>query len=551
MAHDPVDVVIVGSGAGGSPVAFELTRAGIKTVVLEKGRALADSDLDHDEIKMCRRNFFIPYPHQEPHTMRFGESGHSSRTNEGWTSNVVGGGTVHMSGYFMRMHPVDFRLRTTLGKVSGANISDWPIAYNDLEPYYARAEREVGVSGRWKTHPFEEPRSSDYPMPPLNEHKFADEIDAVGKKLGFHPFPTPRGIASRSYRGRMACMYCALCGSYGCEVRAKGSTSVSLLPVAQATGHLDLRPECMATEISVDASGRATGVVYRDKNGITQFQPAKVVVVAATAIESARLLLSSKSKRFPNGLGNDSGLVGKNLVFSGLGKAHGLFRHRGRPDRAWMTEPSPFIQRSMQDFYMLEKPVDGLQKVGTILFDFYHPNPINNAERVSGRGEGALWGKKLKEALRDQAAGARCVGFETFAEYLPTSGSYVDLDPDVKDRWGAPVARITIGRHELDLKATKLLTDKGLAVLNGLGADSTSVTITHGETKILQGGTCRFGTDPGSSVLNADCRMHLSPNVYVSDGSFLPTSGGVPLTLTILANAFRVGERLAKTLRKG
>src|SRR5262249_37937704 len=162
---------------------------------------------------------------------------------------------------------------------------------------------------------------------------------------------------------------------------------------------------------------------------------------------------------------------------------------------------------------------------GTILSDFYHPNPIYNAERVAGRGVEARWGTALKQALRDEAAGARCLGFETFAEYLPTAGTYVDLDPEVKDRWGAPVARITVGRHALDQKATRLLLDRGLEVLRALGADSTAVTLAHGETKTLQGGPCRFGADPSTSVLDPTCRMHCVPNVYVSDGSFLPSSG--------------------------
>jgi choline dehydrogenase-like flavoprotein len=547
--HDPVDVVVIGSGAGGSPVAYELAQAGVKVVVLEKGRQLADEELDHDEIKMCRRNFFVPYPHHEPHTMRMGESGKPMRTNEGWTANVVGGGTVHMSGYFLRMHPVDFKLKTTLGKISGASIEDWPIKYEDLEKYYARAEREIGVSGRWKAHPFEEPRSSDYPLPPLEEHPFAQRIDEASKKLGLHPFPTPRGIVSKPYRGRQACSYCALCGSYGCEIRAKSSTAVSLLPAAVATGKCEIRPRSLVTEISVDDAGKATGAVYRDEHGVTHFQPARFVVVACTAIESARLLLMSRSKRFPSGLANDSGLVGRNLVFSGLAKAHGIFKHKGKTGVEWMTDPRPFVQRSMQDFYLLDKPLDGLRKVGTILFDFYHPNPINNAERVSGRGETALWGKALKDALRDQASGARCLGFETFAEYLPTSGSYVDLDPEVKDKWNLPVARITISRHPLDLAASKLLLGKGLEVLRALGPESTETTIDHGETKILQGGTCRFGKDPSVSVLDPNCRAHSVPNLYVTDGSFLPTSGGVPLTLTILANSFRVADHLKKVVK--
>jgi len=555
MSAEPVDVVVVGSGAGGAPVAHEAAAAGLKVVVLEKGRRYRDDELDHDEIRMCRRNFFVPFVADEPHTLRHGAEAAATRTTEGWVANVVGGGTVHMAGYFHRLHPVDFHLGKALGRVPGASLADWPIDYADLEPFYARAEREVGVSGVWRAHPFEEPRSADYPMPPLFEHGFARRIDAACGPLGYHPFPTPRAITSREYRGRSACGFCALCASYGCEMGAKGSTAATLLPAAEATGNCEVRARSMATEIPVGKDGRVTGVVYRAADGASAFQPARVVVVAATAIESARLLLLSRSTRFPRGLGNDSGLVGRNLVFSGQSKGEARF-DLGRAERAgeaWLRDAAPFVQRSMQDFYLLDQPVDGVRKAGTILFALAHPNPIFTAERIAGAAapETARFGLRLKQALREEARGARTLTFENFAEFLPTPGTYVDLDPEVKDRWGAPVARITLGRHRLDSAANRLLAARAKRVLDALSPDACRVTDEDGVDTVLQGGTCRFGRDPEHSVLDVNCRAHAVPNLYVSDSSFMPTSGGVPPTLTILANAFRVGASLVARFKEG
>ena len=458
-----------------------------------------------------------------------------------------------MAGYFHRLHPVDFKLRSALGPVAGASLVDWPIRYEDLEPFYARVDREVGVSGVWRAHPFEEPRSADFPLPPLAENGFAARIDAACAALGYHPFPTPRAIVSRDYRGRQACMFCALCAfaSYGCARSApKSSTLASLIPAAEATGLCEVRPECMATEIPVNAEGRVTGVVYRTPAGAV-FQPARCVVVACTAIESARLLLSSRSARFPNGLANANGLVGRNVIFSGASMGEAVFKKQGRDDAGFLEDVAPFVQRSMQDFYLLDKPVNGVRKGGTILFSLAHPNPIFTAERIAGSGAEALWGPRLKKALREEAAGARTLTFENFAEALPTPGAYVDLDPDVKDRWGAPVARITAARHPLNIAANRLLAEKAKEVLDALGPDSSRITQEDGPDMVLQGGTCRFGRDPASSVLDVDCCAHTVSNLYVSDSSFMPTLGGVPVTQTILANAFRVGATLAARFKAG
>jgi choline dehydrogenase-like flavoprotein len=551
MTKAAVDVCIIGSGAGGAPMALELGRAGLKVVVLEKGAHYRPKDFVHDEILNSRRNFFMPLPWEEPHLVRQGEQARYERSNAAWTANCVGGGTVHMSGYFYRLKPVDFRLRSTLGPVPGANLADWPISYGELAPFYDQAEAELGVSGTSVPHPFAEPRSRPYPLPPLDVHPIALELDRVCREMHWHSLPTARGIISQPYRGRAACAYCALCGSYGCEVGAKSGTDASLIPAALATGNVELRPGCMARAIEVDKAGRARSVVYRDPDGVEQEQPAKLIVVSCTAVESARLLLNSTSSRFPKGLANGSGQVGRNLMFSSFGESSALFRvSRSPTSRPWLTAPGPFINRSVQDFYLMPDGHYGFRKGGTLGFMWAHPNPIFAAVGLAGQGTAGVFGKALKDKLREYRD-SRILQFEVYGEFLATPGTYVTVEPGVKDKHGLPVAAITLDRHPMDFAATRFLAERGEELLLRLEPDSLRRGTVSGETTILQHGTCRFGNDPATSVLDKDCRAHEVPNLYVVDGSFMPSAGSVPSTLTIVANSFRVAHRLLRKLKKG
>jgi choline dehydrogenase-like flavoprotein len=551
VAFAQVDVCIVGSGAGGAPMALQLGRAGFKVVVLEKGAYYKKEDFVHDEILNSRRNFFMPLPWDEPHLVRYGENGKYQRTNTAWTANCVGGGTVHMSGYFYRLKPIDFQMRSALGAIPGANVADWPIRYEDLAPYYDIAEEELGVSGTVVSHPFAEPRKKPYPLPPLKEHPISQELDRACRKLGYHPLPTARGIISEAYRGRAACAYCALCGSYGCEVDAKSGTNSSIIPTAIATGNVEVRPRSMARSIEVDAQGRAKSVVYLDAKGEAQEQPARVIVVSCTAVESARLLLNSTSAKFPNGLANSNGLVGRNLVFSSFGESRATFRiSRRKESWPWLGDPAPFVQRHLQDFYVMPNNRNGFRKGGTLGFMWTHPNPIFAAVRIAGTGKKAIFGKQLKDKLREYRD-SKILQFETYGEFLPTAGTRVAVDNSVKDKYGIPVAAITVERHPLDFKVTKFLVERGEDVLKAMNPESVERLGTDGETTILQHGTCRFGNNPATSVLDKNCRAHEVPNLYVVDGSFMPSSGGVPTTLTIAANSFRVAQSLVTRMKRG
>ena len=424
MKNDPVDVVVVGGGAGGAPVAYELASAGLEVVILDKGRRYRDEEFDHDEIRMCRRNFFTPSVTDEPHTLRTGQRAQAARSTAGWVSTIVGGGTVHMAGYCHRLHPVDFKLRSTLGNVPNSTLVDWPITYEDLEPYYARVEREVGVSGVWRAHPFEEPRSGDFPLPPLAENAFAGQIDAACAKLGYHPFPTPRAILSRDYRGRQACMFCSLCVLRLRDWRQELHPGV---PHPRRGGDRPLRrPPAVHGDRDPGQRGgprhgsglsngrrgehvSAGAVRRRGLHGHRERAPAPLVAFGAV---SQRTRERQRPRR------QEPRLLRRET------KGQALFkRARGDEGAKWLVDAAPFVQRSMQDFYFLDRPVEGRAQGGDhpVRAGSPEPHPHRGAHR--GPGSGARWGARLKQALRDEARGARTLTFESFAEGLPSNAA--------------------------------------------------------------------------------------------------------------------------------
>ncbi len=550
-ANETVDVCIIGSGAGGAPLAHELAKAGAKVVVLEKGPWYKQSEFDHDEIKNSRRDYWVPYVSDEPHVVKSNGAMEGVQTSDGWTSNCVGGGTVHMSGFFYRLSPDDFGLKTKFGKVSGMNLADWPIEYKDLAPYYDRAELEIGVSGKQSNSPFAPPRKRDFPLPPLATNPLGTLIDKGGEKVGVNIYDTPRGILSQDYQGRKACVYCDFCGSYGCESGAKSSTLSAVIPKAVATGRCEVRPESMVYELVVAKSGKVSEALYFDKDGNRKSQKARIFVVSATSVESARLLLNSKSNAHPDGLGNASGQVGRNLTFSTLGKGYGEFEVGSLPNDLQPHHPIHFINRSTRDFYFIDKYKGDYNKGGAVGFLLPHRNPIFTAERISKKSTPPSWGAALQRDIKRHYDDIREIEFEIYGEFAANPNTFVNVEGEVKDKWGLPVATIHVHNHPLDVKNSNYIVRQSLDVLSAAGAKKTEVEHIGGTTYILQHGTCRMGQNKRDSVLNAQCRSHEVENLYVVDGSFMPSSGGIPTTLTIMANSLRVADHMVAEFKKG
>lgn len=537
-----LDAVIIGSGAGAGPLALKLSLAGLKVLVLEKGRRLSREDYAHTPATI-EDGLFTPDMSDDPHMVVTKKTVQPIRSHLGWVASCVGGGTEHMGAYLYRFHAADFEMRTRFGDRDG--LADWPYRYDDLEPYYREAEDAVGVSGLAGANPFEGPRSGDYPMPPLTAHPIADAVEAACAARGLTAFPTPRAVNSTRYNDREACRYCETCAGYGCPVGARGSSQEALLARAEATGNCTVQAQAMVSKITTNDIGEATGCRYQDEQGNDVDVQARMVFVCCSAVESARLLLLSKSDRFPNGLANENGLVGKNLQFHAVTMGQGLIDDPGHDHS---TAP-PFIGRSVMDHYFLPDTVSTLAKGGILRFGFVPRAHLLGHQNVAAQ-QGGQNGAQAGPPHPNRAA-ERGIYFEVFHDFLPSPDCHVSLDPVHSDKWGLPCARIALDIHPHHKIAGRWLGERGCEILRDIGARQVGLSDIGGTSSYLVMGTCRAGEDPQSSVLDPYCRAHNIPNLYVVDGSFMPTSGGAPPTLTILANSFRVADHVLKHAANG
>jgi choline dehydrogenase-like flavoprotein len=536
---DAVDFVIVGSGAAGGVLAKELSSNGFRVVVLEQGPYLQQADFEHDEYSSFYLSALSNNWKQQPNTFRRTTQDAPKTKPTIWYGRVVGGGSVHFTSNYWRFHEIDFNEVSKKGTVAGSGLSDWPISYADLEPYYTKAEWELGVSGLAGSSPFDPPRSKPYPLPPFPIKSSGVLMERGAKQLGWHAFPAPLAIISKSYKGRHGCMHCGFCEAFGCEWGSKSSTLATMIPVAEQTGRCEIRPNSYVSQIETNPQGRVTGVVYFDRLKREQRQKAKAVVVCANGIETARLLLMSKSQQYPDGLANSSGIVGKYLMFDTGAFVAGVFEHPLNDFK------SVHVSRVIHDFYEID-PKHGFYGGGGLdgRFDMY---PVGFG--VSGFApEMPQWGLEFKKNLRDFPRMMYVLSHNTV---LPVETNTITLDTDVKDAWGLPAPRITYQNHPDTVKTIKFMEDRGIELLEAAGAQKTWRTPILDDFSNHLLGTCRMGNDPKKSVVNIDHRTHDIPNLFLCDGSSLVTSGRNQPTATIQALAFRAGARITALAKKG
>jgi choline dehydrogenase-like flavoprotein len=538
-----VNAVVVGAGAGGGIVAKELAVAGLSVVLLERGKWYTANDCRKDDLRNQRTtvlgNAFGPEDEGNPRVWLDAKGGsHIVLASEGAYQNdaaCVGGGTLSYGAQAWRYMPQDFRMRSTYGAPQGSSLEDWPISYDDLEPYYDKAEYEIGISGDYSGTPFHGPRRRPLPMPPLPPGREFEVLAPAAKRLGLHPFHLPMARNSVPYNGRGPCMRCRWCCGFVCETDAKNGSQNTVIPIALNTGNCELRTECMTKEILTDDRGRARGVSYFDANGHLQEQLADIVVVSGGATESARLLLNSKSKLFPDGLGNRHDQVGRHLQGHCYTGAVGYF------DFDTYDDVGPGATIAVTDY---NHGTPGLCGGGMLANEFIRL-PIQMIDRLPANTP--RWGIGHKQAMRNYYK--RTVVVQGPTQQIPTADARVTLDPTVRDKWGLPVVRISGNVHPHTFEIGEVQAKRAEAWLKEAGAVSTVVRASRPELVSAgqhQAGTCRMGNDPQGSVVNRNCQIHDVDNVFVIDSSVHVTNGGFNPALTIMAIAYMASEALVR-----
>jgi choline dehydrogenase-like flavoprotein len=503
-------VCIVGSGAGGGTLGNELAQRGIKVVILEAGGRYEIPDFINNEW-----DSFTQLAWKDMRTTSGTWRVHKDFPNlPAWIVKAVGGSTVHWAGASLRFQEHEFRTRTVYGALVGANLADWPITLAELEPYYAKAEFKMGVTG-----------TNDIPRLPGNNN--FKVLQAGATKLGYKQVHTGNmAINSQPRDERGSCQQIGFCFQ-GCKSGAKWSTLYTEIPKGEATGKLEVRPGCMAMHIEHDKHGKVTGVVYMDDQGKQQRQSARIVAVAGNSLESPRLLLNSESAKFPDGLANGSGQVGRNYMRHMTGSVYAAFdrpvhMYRGTTMAGIVRDEAVLdTKRGFFGGYEMETLSLGLPFFAAFL-------------------DPGAWGRGFTTAVEDypNMAGLWIVG-----EDMARETNRVTLDPKVRDKNGLPVASVHFDDHDNDLKMRAHAYRQGAAIYQAAGATRTFQTPPYPSTHNL--GTNRMSANPRDGVVNKFGQTHEVKNLFVSDGSQFASGAACNPTLTIVALAIRQAENMS------
>jgi choline dehydrogenase-like flavoprotein len=519
MRHFKLDddsvVVVIGSGAGGGTMARELTQRGIKVVCLEAGPLLSHiDDFVNDEVTMFNKLSWLDKRSASGNWNMAGSAMPS------WTVKAVGGTSIHWAGTCLRMREHELKARSSYGEVAGAALADWPITLRELAPFYSRAESKMGVTG---TH--------GIPLLPGNNNFKVFEAGAL--KLGYRSVSTgTMAINSQPRDGRAPCLQLGFCFS-GCKMGAKWSTLYAELPQASATGRFELRPRCQAVAIEHDDGERVSAVVYADAEGRLQRQKARAVVLAANAIETARLLLHSSSARFPQGLANRSGLVGRHYM-----------RHVFGFTYAWFDKPVHFHRGTTCAGNIEEEnghdPSRGF--VAGYHLQTIAQHPVGMARAIAAaRGHGAPVAAGM--ARYDHIAGQMIVG-----EDMPVADNRITLHASEKDRFGVPIPNVHYDDHPNNVAMRRHAHARQAALYQAVGATDMIQVGPPPATHNM--GTARMSDNRERGVVNRWGRAHDLRNLFVADGSSFVTSSAANPTLTIVALAIRQAEHIAHAMAR-
>lgn len=557
------DVVLVGLGAAGGIAAHVLCEAGLSVIGLEAGPWRANEDFPPDELTnwQFRNTLGAKFNRERPTWREHPDAPtHRAPASLGMMMNGVGGSTVHYGAWSRRFLPHDFRARTATIERYGeqaippdSTLADWALSYDDLEPYYDRVEKLIGVSGlghdvrgrepRPDANVFEGWRSDEYPLPPLREFAGGQLFTAATQRLGLHPHRVPAAVISQDYDGRQGCTYCGWCSGYGCRFGSKSSTLVSAIPRAVETGRLDVRPLTRVTRILVDDE-RAVGVEYVDAAHRTHRVLADRVVLAAYTYENIRLLLMTRTARFPDGVGNQRGQLGQHFLTHNYLEVAGVF-----PDTAMNRFAGPTPQAVAIDDYNADNfDHAGLGFIlgGTIGLE-NQLQPIGAANAVPLHRP--QWGRGYKEYLLEHWN--RIAFVRAQPEPLSYVGNALDLDPHASEPGplAFPKVRVTYSVRENERRMSAFLLDRMEEIVREMGA--TDVWRGPTFTGILSShdiGGARMGHDPAVSVTDSYGQVHDVEGLVVAGGAAFPTCTGTNPTETIQALAWRTAEELARQL---